>query len=80
MSTSCLENDHHRQAYFAEMFTDLGPTGLKDAVIIHHDSLVADWHLEGKDRVNFINISGSMVSIGGYPLRRTIGTLTCSMH
>jgi CubicO group peptidase (beta-lactamase class C family) len=36
------------------MFAPLSSTGLKDAVIIHGDALAADWHVEGKDRVNFI--------------------------
>jgi len=54
MSTTYLEHDFQRQVYFSGMFAEFGLVGLKNAVIIHHDLIVADWHVEGKDRVNFI--------------------------
>lgn len=54
MSIISLDNNHSKQAYFAEIFASLSSIGLKDVVIIHDASLIADWHAEGKDRVNFI--------------------------
>jgi CubicO group peptidase (beta-lactamase class C family) len=36
------------------MWANLASVGLTDLVIIHHGSVVTDWHSAGKDRVNFI--------------------------
>ncbi len=54
MSISYLENDFQWQAYFTEMFSGYSSTGLKDAIIIQHNSILSDWHSEGTDRVNYI--------------------------
>jgi CubicO group peptidase (beta-lactamase class C family) len=54
MSFVNLANDLPRQTYFTELLAGLSAAGPKDAVIIQDDSLVADWHAEGTDRVNFI--------------------------
>ncbi len=56
MSSSILpliENTPDK-AYFSELFQAQAPAGLKDAVIVHRDAILVDWHLEGADRVNFI--------------------------
>jgi len=49
-----LMRDLSEQAGFARVFSRFVSVGLKDAVIIHADSIVADWHLGGEDRVNYI--------------------------
>jgi CubicO group peptidase (beta-lactamase class C family) len=54
MSLVSLVDDLSKQTYFAELLASLSATGLKDVIIIHNDSLAADWHAEGIDRVNFI--------------------------
>jgi CubicO group peptidase (beta-lactamase class C family) len=54
MTVSYFENDFQRQADFAEMFSGFSSTGLKDAIIIQHNSILSDWHNEGTDRVNYI--------------------------
>jgi CubicO group peptidase (beta-lactamase class C family) len=46
--------DSPEQTWAAKTFAEFGAAGLKDAVVIHDDGLVADWHLEGQDRVNYI--------------------------
>jgi CubicO group peptidase (beta-lactamase class C family) len=49
-----LKRDSAEQTRFAEILAGFGAADLKDAVVIHDDGIVADWHIEGQDRVNYI--------------------------
>lgn len=49
-----LFSDTDEQRLFAEVLAESAPRGLLDAVVIHKHTLVGDWHLEGRDRVNYI--------------------------
>lgn len=49
-----LGSDTNEQRRFADHLAESAPKGLLDAVIIHRHTVVGDWHLEGRDRVNFV--------------------------
>jgi len=54
MTTVNLSSDNSKQEFFTELFVELNAPGIKDVVIIQDDVIVANWHTEGKDRVNYI--------------------------